>query len=239
MGTTDDREVEATRGVNSEPPGLIMMGTVMVLSTPPISMLSRLTVIFGVLLTAPSLILAQPSDADLVEALQRGGHVILMRHAASPHDAPDAATANADNPNRERQLDQEGRETAKAMGEALRRLEIPVGPVLSSPTYRALETARYLDLGEPHPQPELGNDPKGMRGGTEAQAAWLRGRVKEFDSETNILLITHMPNIRDAFPEDAAGLADGEALVFGPDGSGGARLVRRVKIDQWPSFLRQ
>ena len=211
----------------------IMMGTAMVLAKPT-SLFSRLPVFAGLVLATIGAIWAQPSDAQLVEALQRGGHVILMRHAASPHDAPDAATANQDNPNRERQLDQEGIATAKAMGDAVRRLKIPVGRVLSSPTYRALETARYLNLGEARPQPELGNDPQGMRGGTEAQAVWLRERVTDFDPETNVLLITHMPNIREAFPDAADGLSDGEALVFGPDGSGGARLVRRVKIEEWP-----
>ena len=207
----------------------------MVLST-RMWMLSRMALISGVLLATIGAVWAQSSDTELVETLKRGGHIILMRHAASPHDPPDAATANADNPNRERQLDAEGIATAKAMGAALRRLGIPVGEVLSSPTYRALETARYLNMGEAKPRAELGNDPQGMRGGTEAQAAWLRERVNNFNADTNILLITHMPNIREAFPADADGLGDGEALVFGPNGSGGARLVRRVRISQWPSF---
>jgi hypothetical protein len=29
-------------------------------------------------------------------------------------------------------------------------------------------------------------------------------------------------------------VADGEALVYGPDGKGGATLVARVKIEEWP-----
>jgi hypothetical protein len=32
----------------------------------------------------------------------------------------------------------------------------------------------------------------------------------------------------------ATGVADSEALIFGPDGKGGATLVARVKIDAWP-----
>jgi hypothetical protein len=34
----------------------------------------------------------------------------------------------------------------------------------------------------------------------------------------------------------ASGLADGEALIFGPDGKGGATLVARVKIEEWPGL---
>jgi len=44
--------------------------------------------------------------------------------------------------------------------------------------------------------------------------------------------VTHMPNIAAAFPAVAA-VADGESLVFGPDGKGGATLVARIKIEDW------
>jgi len=46
--------------------------------------------------------------------------------------------------------------------------------------------------------------------------------------------ITHFPNISGALPQAASGLSDGEALVFQPDGKGGAVLVARVKIEEWP-----
>src|ERR1051325_9127965 len=84
---------------------------------------------------------AQQLQGDtLVKALQQGGYVIVMRHASSPREVPDKQTANPDNVKPERQLDQEGRATATAMGKALRDLKIPIGTVFTSPTYRALET---------------------------------------------------------------------------------------------------
>src|SRR5499427_3466980 len=78
----------------------------------------------------------------LVKALQKGGYVLVMRHASSPREVPDKQAANPDNSKPERQLDEVGRGTAIAMGKALRDLKIPIGNVLSSPTYRALETVR-------------------------------------------------------------------------------------------------
>ena len=63
--------------------------------------------------------------------------MLLMRHTSSPNNRPDKATADPENVNLERQLDQTGRDTARAMGEAFKKLGIPVGDVLSSPTYRA------------------------------------------------------------------------------------------------------
>jgi phosphohistidine phosphatase SixA len=175
------------------------------------------------------------SGEALVKALQRGGYVIVMRHTSSPREAPDKQAANADNVKVERQLDEVGRTTATAMGKALRDLKIPVGEVLASPTYRALETVKYAQLGNARTYTELGDNGQSMQGGTEAQAAWLRKRVTQFPSGSNTILVTHFPNIKDAFPQ-ASGVDDGKALVFGPDGKGGAILVARIKIEQWPGL---
>lgn len=175
------------------------------------------------------------SGSGLVHALENGGYVIVMRHASSPREVPDQRTANADNVHRERQLDETGRSTAKAMGEALHRLQIPIGEVFSSPTYRALETIRLLGLPSPKVVPELNEGSQGMQGGvTEEQTAWLQSRAKEFEKGTNILVVTHFPNMTRAFPQWTSGLGDGEALVIGPDGRGGTVLIARVKIDEWP-----
>jgi phosphohistidine phosphatase SixA len=170
-----------------------------------------------------------------VKALQKGGYVIVMRHTSSPREVPGAKTANPDNTKPERQLDEVGRSTATAMGKALRDLKITIGEVFTSPTYRALETVKYAQLGTPKPVAELGENGQSMQGGTEAQAVWLRNAVKKFPAGKNTILVTHLPNIRGAFPE-MADVADGEALVYGPDGKGGAALVARIKIEEWPGL---
>lgn len=203
----------------------------------------------------------------LVKALRQGGYVIVMRHARSPLEVPDKQTANPDNVKPERQLDAEGRATAAAMGKALGDLKIPIGEVLSSPTYRALETVKYAQLGNARTYAELGDNGQSMQGGgpqvtqrttqsgapgevcdtgvgpvlrqtlcAEAQAAWLRERVKQFPKATNTIIVTHAPNLTRAFPKAAQGVEDGEALIFGPDGKGGAALVGRVKIGEWPKM---
>jgi len=178
------------------------------------------------------------SGEMLVKALRQGGYVIVMRHASSPRDAPDPKTANPDNVDRERQLDEEGRTTAVALGKALRELKIPLGDVFSSPTYRALETLRLAQVGNPRPIAELGDGGRGMQVSSEAQAAWLRNKVTQFPARTNALIVTHLPNMSRAFPQWTTGLADGEALIFGPDGKGGTTLVARVKIEDWPRMAR-
>jgi hypothetical protein len=60
--------------------------------------------------------------------------------------------------------------------------------------------------------------------------------VTELPSGANTILVTHLPNITGAFPQWASGLSDGETLVLGSDGKGGAALVARIKIEQWPKM---
>ena len=178
------------------------------------------------------------SPDSVTAALRKGGYVIVMRHASSPRTPPDAPLANADNVQRERQLDEVGRKTAQEMGEALRRLRIPIGDVLSSPTYRALETVRLAKLGEAKPRDELGDSGASMQGQSDGKrGAWLRARSAEAPQPgRNTVIVTHNPNITEAFPNLASGLADGEALVFHPDGRGAAPLVAQVKIEDWKSM---
>jgi phosphohistidine phosphatase SixA len=195
------------------------------------------SMLVALLLAAPSAGAQPLSGQPLVKALQRGGYVLVMRHASSPREVPDERSANRDNVNRERQLDDKGRATATAMGEAFRSLRVPVGEVLTSPTYRAGETVRLARLPNTRPQPELGDGGQSMQGVTPAQTAWLKKKATEFPRGTNTVLVTHLPNMSAAFPEWTAGLEDGETLVLGSDGKGGPALVARVKIEQWPHLM--
>ena len=188
--------------------------------------------VLGLVVAAAAQMLSGPA---LVKSLQGGGYVIVMRHASSPGVVPDKP--NPDNVPPERQLDDKGRSTATAMGDALRRLKIPIGDVMTSPTYRARETARLARLPNPRSATELGEGPQSMKGTVApAQTEWLQQKVKEFPRGTNTLLITHVPNISAAFPDDTPAAAEGEAMVFGSDGKGGARLVGRIKIEEWVAF---
>ena len=192
--------------------------------------------VVGLLLAASAVHAQTLSGAALVQALRQGGYVIVMRHASSPRETPAKEAANSDNVHSERQLDELGRATAIAMGKALRQLKIPIGDVLSSPTYRALETARLAQLHNAQAYPQLGDNGQSMQAANDAQTAWLKQRVTQFPSGANTVIITHLPNISRAFPQWSSGLADGESLILGPDGKGGATLVARVKIEDWPDM---
>jgi phosphohistidine phosphatase SixA len=176
----------------------------------------------------------------LVAALRQGGYVLVMRHASSPRTPPAADAAAPDNRGLERELDEQGRASASAMGEAFRTLGIRVGVVASSPTYRALQTVRLAGLRDITTVPELGDGGQGMQAPAEqSRIAWLRSQIAAPPAPgSNTLLVTHAPNIVGAFPEGARDIDDGEIMVFRPDGRGSAELVARVPIGQWPALAR-
>jgi phosphohistidine phosphatase SixA len=175
------------------------------------------------------------SGATLANALRQGGYVLVMRHANSPAQPPDRADADPANVKLERQLDGAGRDAARAMGEAVKTLRIPIGDVLSSPTYRALQTVNLASLGKAKTIAELDESAAGMQGNAEAaRVAWLKAEVLQAPrAGTNSVVVTHAPNIKDSFGIDAAA---GETLVFKPDGKGGAAPIARIKIGDWPAL---
>jgi phosphohistidine phosphatase SixA len=182
-------------------------------------------------------IAAQPLSTDSVAALRSGGYVLVMRHARSPRELPDAVSAHRDNAKLERQLDADGRDAAVAMGTAVRGLGIPIGDILTSPTFRALETVRALDVGDARSVEELGDGGTNMLPDAEGRrSAWLRATAADpVAKSTNVLIVTHLPNLRGAFGDAAADMADGETLIVHPH-EGRLDIVGRVRIDEWSSL---
>ena len=180
------------------------------------------------------------AGAALVEALRQGGYVLVMRHASSPFAAPSKETADPANTTLERQLDEAGRTSARNMGAAIRRLAIPVGDVLMSPRYRARQTVELAGLGPARVAEELDESTQGMKSGVDSQRTeWLRRKAAEPPrGGTDLLLVTHAPNISDAFGDLASNVEAGEALVFRPDGKGGTQLAARIKAQEWQGLAQ-
>jgi broad specificity phosphatase PhoE len=176
------------------------------------------------------------AQGDFVSTLRGGGYVIVMRHAHSPSAPPLAGQAEAANKTGERQLDAAGQDQARQIGRRLKALNIPLGPVYSSPTFRALQTVRLMGVEAPQVRPELGDGGASMAASAAGQAgtAWLKARAAEAPpSGKDTLIVTHGPNIVLAFGDGLKDLGDGEAAVFRPDGKGGFTLAGRIKPDGW------
>src|SRR3954465_2492930 len=97
----------------------------------------------------------QSAAPEWIEALRQGGHVIVFRHGATYSDQADTDPLNPKNVAQQRQLNDDGRSLAKAIGEAMHKLGIPVGDVQTSMFQRAVDTGTLLGYGEVKPSPDI------------------------------------------------------------------------------------
>jgi len=198
----------------------------------------RLLLSCVLLMAAPVAIVAsQPAPpADLLDALRRGGYVIVLRHGATNADV---AKDGMSNPNKkpagERQLSDAGRAQAIAIGEGLRKLGFRVGAVITSPLQRAVETAALLAVGELKVAPDLAEAGTALsREENDRRADILRKLVGYHAGPDNLVIVTHRPNLIAAFGASLADMREGEAAVFEPDFTGnGYRVVARFQADDW------
>jgi phosphohistidine phosphatase SixA len=178
---------------------------------------------------------SSPPVGAILTLLRGGGYVIVFRHGATHADQADTAPLNLDNVAKQRQLNDKGRADAKAVGDALKAAGVPIGKSISSRFARAVETARLIGGKDPEPTPDV------TEGGlvvtpneNNRRAQALRAIAAAPPAAgTNTLVVTHKPNILDAFGKDWFEIKEGEASIFKPDGKGAYTLIARVSIDQW------
>src|SRR5258706_16386601 len=91
---------------------------------------------------------ASRDQKQLVESLRSGGYVIVVRHGATFSDQADTDPFNFDNLAKQRNLNEKGKELAKAFGDAIRQVGIPAGEVYTSKFNRAFETAVLAEFVE-------------------------------------------------------------------------------------------
>ncbi len=161
-------------------------------------------------------------DAALWDLLRRGGAIAMMRHALAPGtgDPPEFRLEECAT---QRNLSEEGRAQARAIGQAFRDRGVPVAGVLSSRWCRCLETAR-LAFGEATPFPPLDSFFQD-RSAEPAQTAELRRHLKDWDGTGTLVLVTHQVNITaltGVFPQS------GEMVVLTRDGDGAVRVAGRL-----------
>ena len=177
----------------------------------------------------------QAAAPEWIAALRQGGHVIVFRHGATFPDQADTDPLNPKNVAQQRQLNDDGRALAKAVGEAMRKLKIPVGEVQTSLFQRAVDTGTLLGFGDAKPTADAtegGLVVSPNENNRRAQALRkLAGTAPPAGS--NVVIVSHKPNIMDAFGKDWFDLREGEASVFKPDGNGGYKLVVRVQASEW------
>ena len=167
--------------------------------------------------------------------LKQGGYVIVFRHGATHRDQADTDPLNHDNIAKQRLLSEKGKDVAKQVGGAFKKLGIPLGEVYTSRFYRAIETGRLVSGSEVTPildVTEGGLVVTPIENDRPAEAfKKLVGTLPE--PGKNTLIVSHKPNIVDGFGKEWFEIKEGEASIFKPDGTGKAVLIGRVQAVDW------
>jgi phosphohistidine phosphatase SixA len=176
-----------------------------------------------------------PNDAELAQSLRAGGYVIVIRHGATNVDMADTDPLNHDNIDKQRQLSAKGEEAAKTLGGAFKAIGVPVGQVYTSRFNRAYQTARLAGFDKIEKSIDIteGGLVVSPNENNRRAAAFRKLASSMPPTGSNVVVVTHKPNIIDAFGKDWFEVKEGEASIFKPDGSG-YKLVARVQMDEWP-----
>ena len=196
--------------------------------------LATLAAICGLLLVGPLHAQTRPGDAELAQLLKAGGHVIVLRHGATHSDQADSDPLNPDNVAKQRQLSPKGEEAAKAFGVAVKRIGIPIGKVITSQFNRAYQTAKLagFDKAEKTADVTEGGLVVSPNENNRRTAAFRKLASTVPAAGTSVLIVSHKPNVVDAFGKDWFEVKEGEATILKPDGKGYA-VVARVQMDEW------
>jgi phosphohistidine phosphatase SixA len=174
------------------------------------------------LIITPGLAAAEPNEAWA--ALVKGGHVAVIRHGnAPPGYGGDPPGFRLDDCKTQRNLDDMGREQARALGEAFRKHGVRVDRIVSSPVCRCLETGQLMAIGSVETSwallPDTGPSP--------VRFLELKAMVSSWRGPGTLVLVTHALTVRPLtgfLPEQA------ETVVLQPAPANprGGSLVGRI-----------
>jgi hypothetical protein len=172
-----------------------------------------------------------PTPAAIVSLLKSGGYIVYFRHTATDFSQNDTSMRDFDDCANQRNLTDAGREQAKKIGEAWRKLSLPIGRVLASPYCRTQEVAqlafgRYERALEVRGGPGTADDPVRYQ----PLSRLLESAPKP---GTNDVISSH-GNPYQALHPGTAYLREGDAAIIRPIPGGGHEVVGRIAWDEWP-----
>lgn len=174
------------------------------------------------------------ADEAVWSLLKGGGHVVLIRHAQTDPGTGDPPGMRLQDCATQRNLSDQGRQDAVALGNEFRKRVVPVGELLSSPWCRCLETARLAFRREPRVDKALGN----LYGGAErapSQVAQLKSliarRMRNGNGgdtvQGNLVMFTHGSTIHAL---TGVSPASGEMVVLSTQPGGAFQVVGRIDL---------
>jgi phosphohistidine phosphatase SixA len=169
---------------------------------------------------------AAPANEALWSQLEKGGQIVLMRHAVTTPGVGDPPGFRLDDCSTQRNLTDDGRQDAKRVGDAFRLRGIAVERVLTSPWCRCIETAN-LAFGKAEVSTALGNlftHPENR----DRQVREMRELV-DVPSAGNRVWVSHGATIAAL---TGVSLATAEMLIVTPQQRGGFVVLGRLSVPQ-------
>ena len=175
---------------------------------------------------------------ELLNTLKAGGHILFFRHFDTTKIGVNLDTRSPEHPNLtlkdfsdcdwQKPVTSLGLLRAKHVGNAIRKLGVPVGKVYSSPYCRCVESVRMFNLDQKH---------EFMEGLVFRSKHYAREESERFThsmlqvvpaAEKNTIIMGHRPAM------DIAGeIEEGEAFVFRPSKDKGYTLIGKIKSHEW------
>ena len=170
------------------------------------------------------------TSAAIITQLRAGGYIVYFRHTATDFSQNDEKMKDFDDCVNQRNLTSEGREQARKIGEAWKRLAIPIGRVLASPYCRAREVAQ-LAFGRHERALDVRGGPRSA--GESVRYQPLSKLLETIPVQgTNNVISSHGNPFHALHPE-LPYLAEGEAAIIQPMPGSGHRVVGRIAWNQW------
>jgi phosphohistidine phosphatase SixA len=172
--------------------------------------------------------------AALVRALRAGGLTLYFRHAATDFSQNDRAMGAYGECATQRNLSEAGRAQARAIGEAIRALKLPVGEVIASPFCRTMDTGRLM-FGRAEPSTVV----RGYEGTNAANADYtaLVALLASPPKPGTLRMITSHGNPFRAVAGPPH-LEEGEAAVLKPAGAD-FLVIARIRRGDWAALVAE
>jgi hypothetical protein len=169
---------------------------------------------------------AADETARAWDALRGEGHVALIRHASAPGPAGDPAAFMLDDCKSQRNLSEEGRAQARALGDLFRAQKVKVGKVISSQWCRCRQTAELMNIGPVEEAPTF-NNAFVLRDERDALTAGARATIANWRGPGTLVIATHGQNILALLGFRPS---EGEVIVVAPDPASEKkfRLIGRI-----------
>ena len=159
---------------------------------------------------------------DTLQGTNPKGYVLLMRHALAP-GVGDPADFRVGDCSTQRNLNDQGRQDAREIGQWLKRREVKILRVESSRWCRAKETAELLGLGRVRLNKNLDSLFQDEDALNDPQTANIRKRIISHRNTSGVLVfVGHFVNISAAV---GVGVESGEGVLVRANAQGQIKLM--------------